>query len=644
MKCTRTFAIELDRAKGREDGGAYEFSLSSEAPVERWFGTEILSHEEDAVDLSRLADGRHPLLLNHHTDRQIGVITRAWLQDRKLRIAPRFSRSALGEEIKQDVDDDIRTLVSVGYFVHQVVEDRELPDGTHATRSFTGEEFEREMRAKHGDGFYRELGNGARKAGEKAPVYTVTRWTPFEGSVVPVPADTEVGKGRSHESDAPKPEAEKTPIIETISTEKSMSTEVVKDPNAARVADIAELGDKYSRYVSQKDVASAIRDGKSVDQFRDLIMDKMETRHTDQRDNELGLSRTEAQRYSFGKLVRALTLRAEGNARALEEVGFEIECSRAVAKILGREPEGIFLPPDVFRRDFNVGTASEAGNLVPTELRTDLWVDALRNNLVLGQMGVRILPGLTGNIDIPRKATPSTPGMLTEVGTASESAPATAKVTLVPHRIGVYTEPSKQAIIQSAIPLESMLRDDLLQGAAVLLEFQSLNGNGTAPNILGLRNTAGIGTVVAGANGATVSWGHIVDMETACANVNAEPDRLAGYIVNTRVRGRAKQVQMGTNLPFIWSPGAQPLNGYRAGVTNNLPNNLTKGTSTTVCSAALFGSDWSMAVLGLFGAPDVTVDPLTLATTGQVRITLNQFADFGVRQPACFAKIEDLLT
>jgi hypothetical protein len=52
---------------------------------------------------------------------------------------------------------------------------------------------------------------------------------------------------------------------------------------------------------------------------------------------------------------------------------------------------------------------------------------------------------------------------------------------------------------------------------------------------------------------------------------------------------------------------------------------------------------WSMAVLGLFGAPDVTVDPYSLAATGQVRITLNQFADFGVRQPGAFAKIDDLL-
>ena len=58
----------------------------------------------------------------------------------------------------------------------------------------------------------------------------------------------------------------------------------------------------------------------------------------------------------------------------------------------------------------------------------------------------------------------------------------------------------------------------------------------------------------------------------------------------------------------------------------------------------MFGSDWSMGVIGLFGAPDVVVDPYSKSDTGQVKITLNQFADFGLRQPATFAKREGILT
>ena len=398
------------------------------------------------------------------------------------------------------------------------------------------------------------------------------------------------------------------------------------------------IGQQYAKYLGPNDTADAIRNGKTVDQFRDFIISKIETKHTDTSQIAIGLTPKEIRRYSFGKAIRAMTLGDWSDA------GFERECSAAVAKIMGRSPEGIFLPPEVFQRDFNVGTATEAGNLVDTTLRTDLFVDALRNKLVLGQLGVRILAGLTGDIDLPRKSAASTIGSATEIGSASETNPTIANVTLSPKRATAYVEVSKQAIIQAAMSLEGMIRDDLLMGAAVHIENQCINGTGTAPQMTGLRYTSGISTVAAATNGAALTWDDLVDVESAAANNNAEPDMTAGYLINTKIRGKAKKVQKGTNLPFLWDAGAQPLNGYRAAVTNNVASNITQGTSTTVCSTLMFCSDWSMATIGLFGAPDVTVDPYSKADTGQVKITLNQYADFGMRQPAAFAKREGILT
>lgn len=418
-------------------------------------------------------------------------------------------------------------------------------------------------------------------------------------------------------------------------------SEILKTPAELEIERrdaIAAIGEQYKTYVTAEETAQHIRSGKSVEAFRDFIIAKVTSQHSDTRAIQIGLTPKEIKRYSFGKaLVASLT----GDWR---EAGFERECSEAVAKIMGRGAEGFYMPPEAMSRDFNVGTASEAGNLVATDLRSDMFVDVLRNKLVMGQLGARILTGLSSNVDLPRKSTASTIGSVTEIGSASETAPATAKVTLSPKRMAAYVEVSKQALIQSAIALEGMIRDDLVMSAAVNIENQCFNGTGTAPQMTGIRYTASIGTVVGGGNGAAPAWSHLVDLESACANANAEPDQLAGYAINTKLRGKLKQTQLGTNLPFIWQNSGQPVNGYRAAVTNNLPSNLTKGTSTTVCSAAIFGSDWSMATIGLFGAPDIVVDPYTKADTGQVKITLNQFADFGVRQPGCFAKIEDLVT
>lgn len=638
MQFKRTVEAAAKRAGG-EGEDLVEMSISSEAPYERWFGIEILRHSPESVDLSRLSDGRHPFLVGHDTEKQVGVIKRAFLDpdDKKLRGAVKFSRSAFAQEIRQDVEDEIRTLISVGYMIDEVEEVEKAADGTETVkRRLSGEEFEREMLKEHGADFYRAGQAAARAKGSEPPVFIVTRWQPFEASVVPVPADVTVGIGRSAGVESPS-QTPGTPPLIIVEKRKMENTKTPAELEIERRDGIQALAEAYAKWLDPKDGPDAVRNGRTVDQFKDFIIQKMESRHTDTSALHIGMSPAEAKRYSFG---RALVASITGD---WSKAGLEMECSRAVEKIMGRAPEGFFVPFDIFRRDFNVGTSSEAGNLVGTELRADLYTDALRNAMVMGRLGVRFLTGLSSNLDLPRKTTAGTLGMLTEIGSASETAPVTAKATLSPKRIGAYTEVSKQALIQSAMSLEDLLRDDLVTGAAVLLENQCINGAGTGAEIKGLRNVTGIGTVVGGTNGLAPAWSHIVDLESACANANAEPDRVAGYLINTKLRGKLKQTQFATNLPFIWQNGDMPLNGYRAAVTNNVPSNLTKGTSTTVCSAALFSSDWTMTTIGLFGAPDVTVDPYSKADTGQVKITLNQFADMQHRQPAAVSKIDDLL-
>lgn len=419
-----------------------------------------------------------------------------------------------------------------------------------------------------------------------------------------------------------------------------------QDREAERLRSIIELGGQYKRYLRDDAVRAACQGGHSVEQFKETIMAAMQTGHTDTSSAHVGLERRDVERYS---LARAIIASVTGD---WSRAGLEREASRAAEKVYGMAPQGFFVPSETWgRRDFNVGTSSEAGNLVGTDLRGDLFADALREAMVLSRLGAKFLTGLQGNVDIPRKVTPGTLGMLTEIGSASETAPVTAKLSLSPKRIGAYTEYSRQALLQSALGLEGLIRQDLVTGAAVLLEYQLLNGSGTAPYLAGIRNTSGIGTVVGGTAGATVAWDHFVNLERECANANAAPAANAGYVLNSRTMAKAKTVQRGSNMAFIvdgdqraGADGAVTVNTFRAFVTNNLPSNLTKGSSTTVCSAALFSADWSHLIVGLWGGPDVTVDPYTLAATGQVRITLNQFADGGARLPAAFSKIDDLLT
>lgn len=598
-----------------------EIAWASEAPYERWFGIEILDCGAKSIRLGRLKDGA-PLLFNHDMDRLIGVVESVQIgDDRICRAKVRFDTCEEAEMRFQQVRNGVLRHVSVGYMVHAWVLEKE-------------------------------------EDGERT--YRITDWEPYELSPVSVPADHSVGVGRSAAASPDQPATTSLPTTSAkdkrtmdkpddtttqpaapagVITPQERGAGATHDIDLKRRDAIIDLGVQYSKYLTLGDVQTACRDGHTVEQVQNLVIKKMTTQHSDTRGAQIGMSTKEVQQYSIAQAVRAMLV---GDWK---EAGLEREASEAAAKRFGMGSKGLLIPFDVMaQRDFTAGTASEAGNLVPTTLRGDLFADVLRKRLALGRLGVTMLFGLTGNIDMPRKLTGSALAMLTEVAAASETAPSTGKVTLTPKRIGGYIEFSKQAVIQSAIAVEPMLRQDIFSEYQVQFEDQAVNGSGSGANARGIRSTSGIGAVVGGTNGAQVNWGHAVALESAVANVNAEPDANSGYLVNTRTRGWLKTQQKAANLPFIWDNGAQPLNGYRAEVTNIVPNTLTKGTSAGVCSSLIFSANWPMFVMASFGAVEILVDETSQAVNGLNRLILNAFIDCGCRRAADFASMEDALT
>jgi len=146
------------RAEVNEADRTVPLAFSSETPVDRWFGAEILDHAVSSVRLSRMANAG-PLLMDHDHTRQIGVIEQVTIgTDRVGRALVRFGKSEDAEEIYQDVKDGIRQHVSVGYRVHKMMLD-----------------------SREGD----------------AETYRATDWEPMEISIVSVPADPSVGIGRA---------------------------------------------------------------------------------------------------------------------------------------------------------------------------------------------------------------------------------------------------------------------------------------------------------------------------------------------------------------------------------------------------------------------------------------------------------------
>lgn len=641
------------------------FPASSEEPYLRrsWsMGDylEVLDHSPSSVRLDRLRDGG-PLLKNHDTWNQIGVVEGAAIKGRRLEVTARFGNSdeAIAEE--KDVADGIRTKVSVGYIVHEMILEKQSDDGPDT--------------------------------------YRVTDWEPLEVSTVSIPADPTVGFGRSGAVDAyrehetrvirresakggsmkkiqvvrredgvllrilesdfdealheraeepAKAEPEKKAPVQVVATRgaEGVDRAAIEREERTRVDEILALG---SRWNCSDKAREAIREGVSLAAFRDHVWATKvpDGKPVDTPKTHLGMSKKEAGKFS---ILRAANAIVSGD-RSLAP--FEMECSREIADRLNRAPQGFFVPEDVQaeevdlsaaqKRTLSVGTATAGGNLVATNLLAGSFIELFRNAMQVVNAGARFLSGLVGNVDIPRQTGGATAGWVAEAGNVSASDMAVDKVSLVPRTLGVRTDITRKLLLQATPAIEGLVRSDIAMALGLGLDSASLNGSGTAPVPRGIRNVAGVGLVALGTNGAAPDWDSQVKLvqalQVANANIGSQAFLMTGAAWSKLMRtGRA------AGYPdFILESPGESLLGRRVLITEQLPSNLVKGSSGAVCSAEILGN-WTELLIGEWGVLDIFPDPYTLGDSNGLVLRCFKDADVAVRHAASFAMIVDMLT
>ena len=609
------------------DARTVELAFSSELPYERWWGIEVLDHAPKSLRLGRL-NGGGAVLVDHDPRDHVGVVERAYVgNDRMGRAVVRFGRSQRADEVFQDVVDGIRSLVSVGYRIHEAVLEKQGDDGD---------------------------------------TYRVTDWEPYEVSLVSIPADPTVGVGRNAgpelydirilNQEGPK-------MAEQIinNTPAPDTNDAVKAGVEARVKEIQNISALGALHNMRELADQAIRDNLGLVEFQGRLLEELQKRGVAKvaESPDIGLSEKERKSYSFVRLINYLANPTD--RRAAEAAAFEIECGNAAMQrspieteksglrgAVGRVPSDVLRAPvsphEVHKRDLTVSPSTDGGATVATNLLASSFIELLTNAMSVMGLGATMLRDLNGNVAIPRQTGGATAFWLAESGAPTESQQAFDQVTMTPKTVGAFTDYSRLLLLQSSMDIEGFVRFDLARTLALAIDRACIAGSGVSNQPRGIINTVGIGSVAGGTNGLAPTWDHIVALETAVANPNAALGNLA-YLTNTRVRGRLKTTQMfgGTNGIPVWQGGTQPLNGYPAAVSNQVPNNLTKGTSNGVCSAILFGN-WAELLIGMWGGLDILVDPYTGGTAGTVRIIGLQSVDVAVRHPESFAAMLDALT
>lgn len=620
----RSFAIRAEDID--EAARTVSLSFSSETPVERWYGKEILDHAKSAVRLERINTSA-PLLLDHNTRNQIGVVDSATIKGKRGSAVVRFSSRGLGADIFEDVKDGIRSNVSVGYRVREMVREKSSE--------------------KDGD------------------TYRVTDWEPLEISIVSIPADASVGVGRSEDGpefkvrcieaddqtaagDSRDGGADGAKVtIQTINN-RTMSEEnntptpakppeinvgEIRQKEKERIREISAIGRQFKL---EAEAEKAIAEEKTVDDFRKLALESLskskgegwsgdapDPKAAARFNDPIGMSNKEVKRFSLVKAMREL---AEGG----QLTGLEAEVSRTV---LDRFPNyanarGVNLPADIVigRRDLEAGLGSEGGYTVQENVGG--MIELLYNRSVVLQR-CTAATGLSGNVAFPKLASGATAYWVDEEGSVTESAAAFGQVLMQPKRLSVRSVISDQLLRQSSVSVENIVRGDMMRQSSLKLERSVLHGLGSGNEPQGIDKASGLNTITFG---AAATWAKYVSMWSAIAQDNADMGAIV-FVLTPAAVEKGLTIEKASNTAQFLINGTPGTGftclGYNVAVTNQITGNV-----------AFFGN-FADCVVGTWGAMTVVVDPYSKAQNGQIAYTISSFHDTAIRHGQSFTVSTD---
>lgn len=672
----REMELVVERAEsaaqgdGGEDPETIPVAISSERAVLRydWWNDEmfyeVLAHGKDSVDLSYAADGL-PFIAGHRSwdaDSQHGIVENVRVEKKVLRGDIRMSRAARSQEIKNDLVDGIRRKVSVGYIL--------------------GDEYEQSKPDKDG-----------------IPTRTYTAWMPIEVSTVPIPADYDVGIGRTksaagqaalarflqlHPGDptraaAPQPNTTEAPKAKEITVEKEKDTapggapdlKVVRNEGVTsertRVTNISQLAhehrceDKLGEWLSSGKTESEV-----TGEINKILSERLKKTPATEISRGVQLSDKDLKRFSYARAILA-GIEDPREVGASIDFGLEKEVMQEARK---RTPfsagkGGILIPFVTPHGRANVDSATSTTGGAFKFTQGGDFIDLLRNATSVMRAGAKVIPGLTGPVAFPKQTGAATGTWVAENpgSDMARSAPAFTTVSLAFKTIQSAVAVSRQALFTAAggnYDLEQIIREDLARVIALAIDLGALNGSGTGQPLGILQDTSVGAAGTLGTNGGTIAWTNVVDLETTVGAANAV-GRMS-YLTNSKQRGRARNIAVlaatNSGIP-VWQgspsfpdagggtsfpPGGDGIvNGYPAFVSNQVPSNLTKGTATTICSAWVFGA-FEQILVGMFGAGfEVLVDPYTLKLQNMIDLTAWNFVDVADRYPVAFSTLKDAL-
>lgn len=578
------FTRELQVSVPIEKDDLVEFSVASSEPFFRADDDlnegyyEVLEISDQAIDFSRLVDEKAPLLLEHDPDKQIGVVEKAWIEDGKLKANVRFSKNAKAQEILNDVKDCIRRNVSVGYIVEE----------TH-------------LQQNPGD----------------FPTVYVTRWTPYEISIVSCPADHTVGYQRSlnignnvnmNENEDVKEEVvEKTEetVVDENPAQKQVETVTTTEEVKEEVKEIDETEDILAagELAGEEDLArQCIQEKRSLKEFKQLVKNKRNFKGNNSMENK--------KRYSITKAIRSIW-------KGTKDAEYEMNISQTASRNLQADDHDLFIPMNELRA-LGPGAGSGGALINTTYLPTE-YVPLLRPELSLEKTGFHTIPSDGNPVSFAVMTSGATAAMYDLDGQLTDSDPKFTLKTLTPKKAGICVPIPFSLILQAQPEADAVVEEDMVNAIKELRDKMILVGSGTGNEPTGIYSTTGVNEV---ATSGIYSWEGVVAAEAAIRKTNVTGNLY--WVMNSNDKAKFETT----------------LKDDVAGATYLCEDNKIKGYEVVVNNFLADGQiilgDFTDVAVAEFGPLKIKVDDISLAKKQAIQVIMDMEFDCCVRRPGSF--------
>lgn len=366
-----------------------------------------------------------------------------------------------------------------------------------------------------------------------------------------------------------------------------------------RIAEIVELAKTEVRDLTedeQKEIDEAKEDIEQKKQEIKALQDEMdkqvpkedEEKENDKEENKRNINKSNIRNMKNVSLVKEIR-------KAIDERNANIKLNAETRAVQVTGSEGVH------------------DQVVETEIEGILT--GLYPNSVMDQLGVRQYSGLPmGDIQIPimSKQTVKWEG---EIDEADATGVSFTTVKLQPKRLSAYVDISKQLLYQDTIGVEAAVRADLVKALRDKIEATLFSDAAATTN-----SPAGLFYGKTPTECAT--FADICNLEADLEDANVYGNMK--YVMNPKAKGFFRSVVKGNNNSgFVYEAGE--MDGVPTAVTTNVGENLF-----------IYG-DFSDVVFAIWNDLDLTIDTVTQATKGCIRIVINAYVDFKVARGVTLA-------